>query len=290
MRRDRKYILMAVAVLALAGAACRIPDITLRRMEVGPTVTEDIAVEPPAAAGTPEVEILMGAGELLLSPGGQDLLVEGVVTYNVEELAPTVVTDGNRVRVRQGDDQFDATIPDLTGDVQNTWDLMLGSMPLALTVNVGAALAELDLGGLSLTELTISQGASRFDLRFSEPNQVEMSLLRFNGGASHSTLTGLANANAAEIIFRGGAGSYTLEFTGELRQDLTVQVEAGLGEMVIIVPEDVAAEATFEGALTDVEAYHAWERSGNTYTLPGDGPQITFDIRMGAGSLELRNR
>ena len=161
---------------------------------------------------------------------------------------------------------------------------------MALTINAGATAADIELGGLSLVGLTISQGASDFDLAFSETNQTEMSTLRFNAGASKATLTSLANAKAAEVIFKGGAGDYTLDFSGDLQRDVRVSVEAGLGNVVIIVPENIAAEATFDGALTNVDTHDAWQRSANKYVLEGESHRIVFEVNMGVGNLELHNR
>ena len=52
----------------------------------------------------------------------------------------------------------------------------------------------------------------------------------------------------------------------------------------------LSAEARLEGALTDVDAFGAWERSGDVVALEGSGPKILFDITMGLGHLEFRTR
>jgi hypothetical protein len=75
-----------------------------------------------------------------------------------------------------------------------------------------------------------------------------------------------------------------------LQRDVEVSVDAGLGSFVVVVPEGVAAEATFEGAVADVDAVHEWARTGDGYALEGVGPKIRLQIKMGVGSLELRNK
>jgi hypothetical protein len=295
-----KTVLLVGIILVLSTIACSLnilpikTSVDIEAIKTGPTVTEDILVSVPSADWDEEIEILFGVGELSIIPGAGDALIEGRAVYNVAEFKPRVTSENGTLRLQSGDEKslsgLQVTIPDFEGRVENKWDLQLGQTPLALTINAGASSSKMELGGLSLLGLTVSQGVSDFEVTFSEPNQAEMEVLRFNAGASKAVLSGLANANAEEIIFKGGAGSYTLDFTGDLAQDVQVIVEAGVGGVEIIVPEGVAAEIVFDGALTDVDAYDSWRRTGNRFTLEGTGPEITFEISMGLGSLKLRNR
>lgn len=289
-------ILLALSAVLLGTMACSLNVLPLRtsvrveKMEAGPTRTEDVLIPVPDVEEELELEIVMGAGEIRVRPGAGNALLEGTVVYNVEELFPNVISEGNRIRLQQGEDLgSQVTIPDITGDVENDWDLRLGSTPMALSLTSGASKCDIELGGLALTELHITQGASEFELMFSELNSERMSLLRFVGGASDAELKGLGNANVEEILFTGGAGKYTLEFDGELQQELRVDIEAGLGAVVIIVPEGIPAELDYDGALSDIDAFDNWKRSGDRYTLEGSGPRIVIEVSLGMGELELRN-
>ena len=265
-------------------------SVRVEKLETGPTVSKDVEIPVPDSNEDTTLEVLMGAGELNINPGARDALLKGVIRYNVEEFEPHIISEDGYIQLRQGEDESgEYTFPDISGDVENTWDLLLGDQVMELTLTVGASRSEIELGGLAISDLRITQGASDFELAFSEPNQIEMSTLRFTGGASDAELNELANANARDISFTGGAGIYTLDFSGELQNDMYVKIEAGLGEVTIIVPQGTAAEAEFEGALADVDAYDDWRRSGDTYTLEGTGASITLEISMGLGSLELRN-
>ncbi len=303
----KKFSMMLAGIaMVFATMACSLnilpfkTTINVERIQTGPTVTEEISVPTPTDQDELRVEFLIGLGKLKLEPGDAETLIDGTVRYNVEELKPTIVQEGDTVRLIQGDEKkgegFRVTVPDLPldldieGHVESEWDLRIGSVPMALTLYTGAMESELELGGLSLLELNVSQGVSDLELSFSTPNQVVMESMQFNAGASHTTLTGLSNANAEVITFKGGAGSYRLDFSGELTRDVRVRLEAGVGEVVILVPEGVSAEARFEGALTNVDAYGAWQRSGDKVILDGSGPQILFDITMGLGNLEFRTR
>jgi hypothetical protein len=256
-------------------------------METGPTQTKQIQVPLPDGDDVHDLEIGMGAGHLKIQSGAETLLVEGEIRYNVEELEPEVSTADGGTSIRQG--RLEG-IPNIEGTIENQWDLRLGRSPMALTLNVGAAEADVALGGLALTRVTLAQGAADSKLAFSEPNLAEMDTLGITAGASKMVVSGLGYANAAEIVFKGGAGSYILRFDGDLQRDVEVSIDAGLGQMVIIVPEGVPATATFEGAATDVEAVQEWARTDTGFAAEGDGFGIAFKIKMGVGKLELRNK
>jgi hypothetical protein len=286
---NKKPLLIVVLILALASMACNFTvNLPERRLRTGPTVVDDIAVEAPGPGQSANISIAFGAGKLNLSPGAADMLVTGTASYNVPEFKPEVSVSGSRVRIEQGEQL--RVLPNLGRDLVNEWDLQLGDSPMGLRITAGAYEGRYELGGLSIEDLEISDGAAESRLTFTEPNQVEMSSLRYTTGASSVTLEGLANANFADMFFRSGAGSYTLDFSGELQRDATVTIESGLGNVRIVLPPGVPGRLTFDGGLSNVDIGGDWTRSGNDYIQDGSGPQVNFIVKMGAGNLELRNR
>ncbi len=289
-----KPILIVVLVLALVSMACGIqvdlPDINIpvEQIEVGPTQTETISIPAPAGDSV-ALMIGFGAGELRLSPGESNLLVEGTASYNVQDFKPVVTVEGSRVELKTGELEIKG-IPKLTGaNIKNEWDLLLGSMPMDLTIEAGAYRGEFELGTLALNSLVVGDGASDVELVFSAPNRVPMTQLRYNTGASNVTLSGLANANFSTMNFRSGAGNYRLDFSGALQRDATVTVESGISQVIIVVPAGTSAWVKVSSSLTNIEARGVWEQSGDEYVLEGSGPTLTIFVTMGAGSLELRN-
>ena len=260
-------------------------------VEVGSTTTEDIYIPIPDSSDIINLEISFGPGELVIGPGSVDGLVEGMVIYNTEQLKPTIVTNDNNIRVEP------ETEIGLTGftrqDIKNRWDLKLASVPMELTIDARLGEGNIELGGLSLINLNVSRTLltpSNFDLSFTEPNQIDMETLRFESGASVATLNGLANARAEEIIFDGGPGSYTLDFSGELQRDVKVSIDGDDGDLTIIVPEGTATQVSVNGASLQVNERGEWEEPDNDfYTLSGEGPKITIDVAMNSGTLNLRN-
>ena len=218
--------LLALLVVALVTLACGITvDLPFTQEKIGPTQIEDIHVpllEP--GSGTAEVTIAFGAGLLNIDSGADDALVSGTATFNVADIGPEITIEGEEVRLEQGN--LDLTsIPTFSDGMVNTWDLEFADVPMELLINAGAYSGRLELGGLSLERLEINDGASDVRVEFSQANHTEMSLFRYTTGASNLTLEGMANANCSEFIFRSGAGSYTLDFSGELSRDMLVSIE-----------------------------------------------------------------
>jgi len=255
-------------------------------VELGSTLTETINVPVPDASETPDLSLMVRGGQFSLAPGAKQGLVEGTVTYNVSQLKPQIDIDGSNIHIfPEKELGFGAFA---TENLENTWDLKLGPMPMELTIDVGGTNSEIELGTLALTDLAITQGLGDFQLSFSQPNQIEMGNLKFKGGASSSKLTGLANARVRDISFEGGAGEFTLDFSGELQNDMEVDVSGGVGEIRIIVPKGVAAQVSSSGAMSGVEMMGDWQKSDDTtYVLPGEGHKITIKADIGLGNLKL---
>jgi hypothetical protein len=274
-------IVLAILVLALASMACGFSIDLPERPQAGPEMEESITVADPKSDET-RLTVSFGAGILTLSPGAENL-VDGTAIYNVEDLKPTIQKSGDSIEIRQGDFK---SLP-LFENMKNEWDLKLGDTPLDLTVKAGAYEGNLELGGLALKSLTVQDGASNVDLSFAEPNQTEMSMLRYETGASQVKLTGLANANFSTLTFSGGAGSYTLDFSGELQRDGVVTIDSGLGNLTLIVPEDVEAIVTVESTAVNINHSSGWTQNGQNYMQHGSGPTLTIVVKMAAGNLVI---
>lgn len=284
----RSLWLIALAALTAASLACSI-NVNLPQVTTGPTQTLNINEAAPSAGQTAVVQISMGAGKLNVGAGAAGL-VEGTVQYNVPEWKPTVTHTGGTVTIEQTLPKTNIGVPQSGSSIVNDWALKLGNVPMALTVNAGAYQGTLSLGGVPLTTLTIHDGASNAKVTFDSANPQSMSTLTYETGASTVTLSELANANAQNVEFTGGAGDYQLDFSGKLQHDMTVSVHSGASSVRLVVPPGVSAKVTVSGGLNNVNADSTWTHAGDTYTQSGSGPTITVSVDMGVGSLKLLNK
>lgn len=276
-------LLTIILVLAMASMACGFQLDLPQVPTAGPEVTEQVNVPVPTGSGTPMLSLGFGAGEMTLNPGGEGL-VSGTATYNIPVLKPNVSVNGSVVKITQGNTQGINAIPK---DFKNTWDFKLGSSPMDLQIEAGAYKARYELGGLALTGVTVKDGASDVRLSFSAPNTTEMGVLRYETGASNVIVEGIGNASPASLIFKCGAGNYTLDFSGQLKRNITGHVEAGLGNVTINIPSGVPAQVSVESGLSNISAGSGWQVNGNTYTQEGSGPAINIIVDIGAGNLTL---
>lgn len=281
-----RYIIPIILVLALTTLACGVQvSLPVKTVTPGPELTDEINIPVPTGSGSVNLKIAFGAGSLSLSPGSGNDLVAGTAIYNVPDLKPEITTQGTTVTIEQGTYKITG-IPNLEG-MKNEWDLELGSVPMALTIQAGAYDAEYELGGLSLTSLTVQDGASDVEISFSSPNKTNMSILRYETGASSVKMWDLGNANFSTLIFKGGVGNYTLDFSGNLQRDGAVTIESGISNLTLIVPEGIPAQVTVEGGLSNVNVGSDWAMVGNVYSRQGSGPTLTFVVKIGAGNLTI---
>jgi hypothetical protein len=276
-------LITIVLALAIATMACGFQVDMPRIPTAGPDMTEQINVPMPEGSGTPMLNLAFGAGEMFLNPGGNGL-VSGTATYNIEALKPSVSVNGLVVKVTQGNMQGFNGMPK---DLHNTWDLQLGSSPMDLTIEAGAYKARYELGGLALTNLTVKDGAADVRLKFSAPNTTDMGIFRYETGASNVIIEGIANANPSTVIFKCGAGNYTLDFSGQLRRNISGHIEAGFGNLTIVIPTGMPAQVTVSSGMSNVTAGSDWQVNGDTYIQSGDGPTINIIVDIGAGNLTL---
>jgi hypothetical protein len=279
----RRTISLLVAVVLVAGAVWYLAGCG---PQVGPT-QEMLVDEPLASAAVTDVNLVIAAGKLAVSPGSLGL-VSGTITYNVSAWRPKISRTDDSVTIRQGSTKD----PSGEGDLVNQWDLELGKAPMRLKIEGGAYTGVLDLSGLSLQRLEVEDGAAQTQVVFSLPNPSQLELLRYESGASTVSLKGLGNANLAAMEFVGAAGTYLLDFSGQPRSDATAEVELAAGTVRIEVPSTTRLEVRIKNTVAEVASEGPWTIDGTTYSTPAlvsdaDGKTVTVVLQMAAGSATL---
>jgi hypothetical protein len=275
-----RLIILTLSIIFILACNATIP---VARMQTGETQSLDVSESAPQGGAPAQVSITMGAGKLQIGSGATGL-IEGTIKYNVDEWKPVVTRQGNTIAIAQGTN-FSNQLP--PQNVINDWQLKIGQAPLDLTINAGAYDSTLALGGIPLTNLTINDGASNTNISFASPNPGRMENLVYKTGASNVSISGLGNANIANMSFESGAGSYTLDFSGKLQQESKVRISSGVSNFKVIVPSSTACKVILTGAMNSVNTQGGWTVTNQTYSLPGQGPLLTITVELGVGSLEL---
>lgn len=133
---------------------------------------------------------------------------------------------------------------------------------LALELNLGAADAEVELGGLRVSQLDLRAGASRAVVRFSKANGTRCRHATFSAGAAELSVLGLGNSRCDVIDFEGGIGSVLLDFSGEWRSNARVGVEMAIGGLTLRLPRQVGIRLTMDRFLSSFEPAGLVSRDG----------------------------
>ena len=285
MKNKTNHLPLLILLVLFITLACNV-TVQAPRIQTGPEVTTKIDEDYPVSDENAKLEINMGAGEINIGEGGKKL-VEGEVRTNVPLWKPEVIREDNEIKISQVESKNTITLP--SGDLINKWDLKLGTEhPIDLKIKAGAYTSNIVVGKIQLKELSIDDGASQSKVTFDEPNATTMESFKYHTGASQVELVNLANANFKDMNFDSGAGSYTLDFNGELKHDAFVSIKSGLSNVKIIIPSDMHAAVELSGGVNNVSPKGTWTiDSGEYRTQSTRGPKLEIDIEMGVGNLEL---
>lgn len=154
-------LVIGFAILGLSGDLPSSPEKKTSPFRQTSLVTPNTTTIPLDGAATGRMTITMGAGEFSLRGGaGPGQLAEATVysdapggqpeihaSVNGTEKSVTIITKSTR-----GKNWFAGS--------PNRWEILVNDqVPVDLTLEIGAGHSELDLGGLNLTALSVSNGA-----------------------------------------------------------------------------------------------------------------------------------
>jgi len=177
------------------------------------------------------------------------------------------------------------------GDKDSARIELANSVPVSLTMNFGVCDANIDLGGIQISDAVFSTGVCDFNLDFSSANQIQCEDLEIKTGVSSVSVEDLANANARHVEVNGGLGSLKIDFGGKIRSDCSVHVRTGLGSVEISIPADVNTSITAPGSFlssVDVSGFYS-KGEGEYHSNVTTGPQLKLNIDSGMGSVSIKS-
>jgi hypothetical protein len=177
------------------------------------------------------------------------------------------------------------------GDKDSARIELANSVPVSLTMNFGVCDANIDLGGIQISDAAFSTGVCDFNLDFSSVNQIECEDLQIKTGVSSVSVEDLANANAKQVEVNGGLGSLKIDFGGKLLRDCSVHVRTGLGSVEISIPSDMNTVINAPGSfLSSVDVSGFYSKGDGEYRSDvKTGPQLRLDIDSGMGSVSVKS-
>lgn len=254
-RVSRGLAAVAVAALLVAPAA---PAQTLRVLTSSRQRHGETALT---------VDVTYAAGRFHLTPAAPGTLYQMEMRYDEDKFTPVREYDAATGALRLGLRSRGHVTLANNGDDEDvpTLDLALArDLPLALSIEMGAAEADADFGGLALRSLRYKTGASKSQLRFSRANPVECDALTLEVGAAQFTATGLANANCRHLKVEGGVGAVALDFTGAWRGPMEADVHLALGTLKLQLPRDLGVTLSINRFLASFDQ-SGFTRRGDVY-------------------------
>jgi hypothetical protein len=234
-----------------------------------------------------DVRIRFGAGRLNIKPGSEGVLYRMHLRYDEETFEPVAEFDNGRLelgvegirnRIRWRKDNSQEMDLALSRDVAMDMDL-----------EFGAVRADVDLGGLQMTRLSLTTGASESRIDFSAPNPIRMSHAELEAGAADFHVRNLGNLNADKIDVDAGVGNVVLDFRGAWQRDAEMTVDMGLGALELRFPEGLGVRLVKDTFLTSLDSEGMVKRGDSYYSLDWEEAEYQLTVRVDAafGSIDV---
>jgi len=240
------------------------------------------------------VKIKIGAANIDLKKSNSDVILDAEMEYDPDAIGIRAdyvkLSDQGKVYLETDSRESDL---DLSKD-GNYWNLQFGDLvPLSFDIEIGACDADFDFTGLLVRSLDLELGASSTQVEFSRPNSQHISEISVDVGASKLKMLGLGNANFNDMVFDGGAGDFTLDFSGDFDHTANVSIDVGIGSLRIMVPEDagiqIRKESSFLASFSmDQDEFE--EVEDDLYENANFGKtkkELVFNIEAGLGSVKV---
>jgi hypothetical protein len=295
MQRLSGYLLFTALLLAhraTIGLAAD-PSDEKRTTEIGRTTEKEVSVVLSSSFGT----VLISRGE-----PGKILVSESMIENDKAKMNIDYA-----IRSRVG--YLDISLGDVQKDPdrkkghfhwkdfdQGKWYLRFSdAVPISFDVELGVGKGDFNLTGLHVKDFNLTTGASDVTLAFDEPNTGLIEHLNLESGVSKFDARNLANANFRRLSFKGGVGTYTLDFGGKLKSEVDVDVEVGLGLLTILIPQEVGAKVLYEKSwVSRLDCDRDFQQSGEDTYLSENyhsaAGKMNIHIDSGFGSIKVRRR
>jgi len=225
------------------------------------------------------VRVDYGTGKMVVHGTEQPLLYQMQLAYDPRRAEPVYRYEpGSRtlhVGARRGEGAED-------GGARSARDLRLDlarSVPVDLSLEMGSAEADLDLGGMRLRRVAVTSATSSATLHFDAPNQIAMERLELEVGASSLRARGLANSRARDTRVQVEVGGADLDFGGEWTADMELEVEVTAGSATVRVPADVGVRVETRSTLGSFDGEGLVERDGAHYSANWDTAPRKLRVR-----------
>ena len=227
-------------------------------------------------------------GNFTIRPGqpGTDVQVEGQFSPGMYELLDNRETDPAtgatqaRIRFRSTAPPWARFFAGITGDSRSQPELTITiprGKPLDLMLIMSIGRSDIDLGGLTLSDVSVNTSMGEHHVDFREPVAAGARELRFTTSMGNVVLENLGNARAESISGSGSMGNLTVNLSGAWLEghEANVRFEQSMGELTVRVPANIRVDA-------DVRSADGGESTNRTPEIrqPDDPKAPTVRLRV----------
>jgi len=233
-------------------------------------------------------------GTLEVVPAPAGILYALRLTYDADRVAPVARFDAAAPRLTLGTETLRQS-----GGVRVSHrgtppaaTIGLGThADLDLDIELGAAEANLELGGIRISRLKLQTGASKTVVRFSDSNPIRCSEAELSAGAAELLVVGLGYSRCGEVDFTGGVGKVTLDFAGRWSGPIHLDANMAMGELVLRVPRQAGVKLELDKFLASFAPAglvrsadgRTWMSSG----FAGSSQQLVVEVETAFGGVTV---
>lgn len=233
------------------------------------------------------VRLELHEGSFTIRPGqpGTDIQVQGRYAPGLFELTESHSDDPSGVRETRvrfkskisGWQRFFANIGSNDNDRPELTVTLPRGIPIDLTLDLTMGKSEIDLGGLTLSEVDLNASMGEHRIDFREPVVEGMRELRLNTSMGNVVFEHLGNARAETISGHGSMGNVTANLTGAWApgSSTDLRFEQSMGDLTVRVPANVKVDADVRNNQGDQE-----RQQQPTLKQPDDPNAPTLRLRV----------
>ncbi len=229
------------------------------------------ATRPIGAEKVFTASVEFGAGSLVIEPSQNGQLYMSKLRYDADRFAPVQQFESAKPAVRLGLASVGGTGIKVTSRAQLAQTGLFEfspEVPLSLTANVGASQAMIELGGMTLRDVTVNSGASSTVVSFSKPTKGSCSSAVFSVGATDLDIRKLAQSGCRRVKIEGGVGSVLVDMNGTWRGNTELVVELAMGKLTLVIPKGTGVRIDGQRFLSPMDS-DGFTKSGNSWITPG---------------------
>ncbi len=155
--------------------------------------------------------------------------------------------------------------------------------PVDIVGKVGIGESEIDLGGLWVREFNVKYGAGDHFVEIREPLPVPMESFRLDASVGEVEVRNLGDGSPRLVEVDQGVGELFLDLNGNWRQDADIDVDFGIGESRLWLPDNVHID--IERARVALGEKRVDQR--DTSDLPADAPTLTVSMTGSIGEVRV---